>query len=80
MLHRDGTAIGFPCAISFLAHSARLEKSLDISTWINVAIGASLGSAGTAPVPNAGACEAYSVMLRPLPALMEMATWQELLC
>ena len=53
-LSQDGTAIGFPCAIAFLAHSAKLEDKLDVVTWVNVALGASLGSAGSAPVPNAG--------------------------
>jgi Na+/H+-dicarboxylate symporter len=52
-INMDGTAIGFPCAVSFLAHSAKLENKLDIVTWVNVALGASLGSAGSAPVPNA---------------------------
>ena len=53
-INMDGTAIGFPCAIAFLAHSDKLEDKLDVVTWINVALGASLGSAGSAPVPNAG--------------------------
>lgn len=53
-INMDGTAIGFPCAIAFLAHSDKLEGKLDIVTWVNVALGASLGSAGSAPVPNAG--------------------------
>eukprot|EP00602_Paraphysomonas_sp_CaronLab_P005310 CAMPEP_0185017614 /NCGR_PEP_ID=MMETSP1103-20130426/547_1 /TAXON_ID=36769 /ORGANISM="Paraphysomonas bandaiensis, Strain Caron Lab Isolate" /LENGTH=356 /DNA_ID=CAMNT_0027547109 /DNA_START=469 /DNA_END=1539 /DNA_ORIENTATION=+ len=52
-INMDGTAIGFPCAINFLAHSAGLQSNFDISTWVNVGLGASLGSAGTAPVPNA---------------------------
>lgn len=51
---RDGAAIGYPCAISFLAHAAQLERKLNIGTWINVGLGSSLGSAGAAPVPNAG--------------------------
>ena len=39
MVHRDGAAIGYPCAISFLAHAAKLEGKLGIAT---------------SPVPNAG--------------------------
>ena len=53
-INMDGAAIGYPCAISFMAHAARLEKKLTIATWVNVGLGSSLGSAGAAPVPNAG--------------------------
>lgn len=53
-ISRDGSAIGYPCAISFLAHAAKLQNKLSIATWINVGVASSLGSAGAAPVPNAG--------------------------
>ena len=53
-VNMDGTAIGFPCMIMFLAYSARLEDSITAFTWLNVAIASSLGSVGTAPVPAAG--------------------------
>ena len=48
----DGTAVGFPCAINFLAHSDRLH--MNALSWLNVAIGSTLGSIGAAPVPSAG--------------------------
>lgn len=48
----DGTAVGFPCAINFLAHSDRIH--MNPLSWLNVAIGSTLGSIGAAPVPSAG--------------------------
>jgi Na+/H+-dicarboxylate symporter len=57
---RDGAAIGYPCAICFLAHAANLQRKLTAATWVNVALGSSLGSAGAAPVPNAGELTAYN--------------------
>lgn len=53
-VNMDGTAIGFPCMIMFLAYSANLEGSISAFTWVNVAIASSLGSVGAAPVPSAG--------------------------
>lgn len=53
-INMDGSAIGYPCAITFLAHTAQLQRKLNIATWINVGLGSTLGSAGAAPVPNAG--------------------------
>mmetsp|Transcript_10461 Transcript_10461/g.17208 ORF Transcript_10461/g.17208 Transcript_10461/m.17208 type:complete len:90 (-) Transcript_10461:369-638(-) len=53
-VNMDGTAIGFPCMILFLAYSVQIEDSITAFTWFNVAIASSLGSVGTAPVPAAG--------------------------
>lgn len=48
----DGSAVGFPCAINFLAHSHNYH--MNALSWLNVAIGSTLGSIGAAPVPSAG--------------------------
>jgi Na+/H+-dicarboxylate symporter len=51
-VNMDGSAVGFPCAINFLAHSNRYH--MNAVSWLNVAIGSTLGSIGAAPVPSAG--------------------------
>jgi hypothetical protein len=48
------TGIGFPCVIMFLAYADHLENKLNFFTWVNVALGSTLGSIGAAPVPSAG--------------------------
>ena len=51
-VNMDGSAVGFPCAINFLAHSNRYH--MNAVSWLNVAIGSTVGSIGAAPVPSAG--------------------------
>lgn len=50
-----------------MAHSINLEDKLDIATWINVGLASSLGSAGAAPVPNAGIVMLITVWETALP-------------
>lgn len=66
-INMDGSAIGYPCAVAFLAHTAKLEDKLTIIAWINIALGSTLGSAGAAPVPNAGVVMLITVWETALP-------------
>jgi Na+/H+-dicarboxylate symporter len=50
-----------------MAHCANLENKLDIATWVNVGLASSLGSAGAAPVPNAGIVMLITVWETALP-------------
>lgn len=50
----DGAAISFPCAIMFMANAVGVTGDINGFTWVNIALGSSLGSVGAAPVPSAG--------------------------
>eukprot|EP00602_Paraphysomonas_sp_CaronLab_P008734 CAMPEP_0185035952 /NCGR_PEP_ID=MMETSP1103-20130426/28164_1 /TAXON_ID=36769 /ORGANISM="Paraphysomonas bandaiensis, Strain Caron Lab Isolate" /LENGTH=544 /DNA_ID=CAMNT_0027573271 /DNA_START=85 /DNA_END=1719 /DNA_ORIENTATION=- len=53
-INMDGTGVGFPCVIMFLAYADHYENKVNAFTWVNVALGSTLGSVGAAPVPSAG--------------------------
>jgi hypothetical protein len=48
------TAISFPCAIMFMANAVGVAADINGFTWVNIALGSSLGSVGAAPVSSAG--------------------------
>lgn len=53
-INMDGTALYFPPALVFLAVTSGFGDQLDFSKYILIVIVSTIGSAGAAPVPNAG--------------------------
>lgn len=53
-INMDGTALYFPPALVFLATTAGQGDQLDFATYLLIIIVSTIGSAGAAPVPNAG--------------------------
>lgn len=39
----DGTALGFPCVMMFLAHADDLSSKFNALVWCNIALGSSMG-------------------------------------
>eukprot|EP00596_Hydrurales_sp_CCMP1899_P005490 CAMPEP_0119039346 /NCGR_PEP_ID=MMETSP1177-20130426/8761_1 /TAXON_ID=2985 /ORGANISM="Ochromonas sp, Strain CCMP1899" /LENGTH=439 /DNA_ID=CAMNT_0007003073 /DNA_START=139 /DNA_END=1458 /DNA_ORIENTATION=+ len=52
-VNMDGTACYLPMTVTFMAVNAGLANKLDAATYILIAIMATFGSIGTAPVPSA---------------------------
>jgi Na+/H+-dicarboxylate symporter len=52
-INMDGTACYLPMTVTFMAVNAGLKNKLDAATYILIAIMATFGSIGTAPVPSA---------------------------
>mmetsp|Transcript_18429 Transcript_18429/g.24053 ORF Transcript_18429/g.24053 Transcript_18429/m.24053 type:complete len:526 (+) Transcript_18429:65-1642(+) len=53
-INMDGTSLYFPPALVFLAVTAGQGSELNFSTYLLIVIVSTIGSAGAAPVPNAG--------------------------
>ena len=52
-LNMDGGGIYFPLATIFLAVTSGLEDQITVASYVMLVIIATIGSAGTAPVPSA---------------------------
>ncbi len=53
-INMDGGAIYFPAALTFIAIAEGFEDELNASTFFMMIILATIGSAGTAPIPSSG--------------------------
>lgn len=53
-VNMDGTALYFPPALVFLAITSGFEEQLDAAAYFLIILVSTIGSAGAAPVPNAG--------------------------
>lgn len=53
-INMDGTAVYFPPAIVFLAITGGFKDQLTFANYVLIIIVSTIGSAGAAPVPNAG--------------------------
>ncbi|KUF79598.1 Dicarboxylate/amino acid:cation (Na or H) symporter (DAACS) family protein [Phytophthora nicotianae] len=61
ILHKNGSAIYFPCALVFLVSTSENAVSLGWMQLILILLLSVLGSMGTAPIPNSSVVMIYSI-------------------